>query len=359
MDHKLYMQRALDLAKQGQGFVHPNPLVGAVIVKDGTIIGEGFHEVYGGPHAEINAFANATQDVAGATMYVTLEPCSHHGKTPPCAEAIISKGIKEVVVAMQDPNPLVSGRGIERMREAGIHVQTGVLKKQAKELNQRFLHFITTKRPYVIVKSAISKNNKVTSAKGQWVTGEESRKQVHEMRRVASAVMVGIGTVLADDPMLTVRDVETTKQPIRIILDSQGQTPLTSKLVQTASEIPTWVYCVQGVDVPWKKQLIDKGVTVIELSQLSPRLSLDQVFTDLGQRDIDEVLIEPGPRLLESLLKEKQIHQWVVFQSSVDEDDDQVSYLPFDYNITKNHIKIMELPVGLDTRTTYIPKEDL
>jgi diaminohydroxyphosphoribosylaminopyrimidine deaminase/5-amino-6-(5-phosphoribosylamino)uracil reductase len=229
MDHKFYMQRALDLAKLGLGTVHPNPMVGAVIIKDGRIIGEGFHEVYGGPHAEINALANATEDVTGATMYVTLEPCSHTGKTPPCADAIIASGINEVVIAMQDPNPLVSGRGIERMKDAGIHVQTGVLKKQAKELNQRFLHFIQTKRPYVVVKSALSKNNKITSSKGPWVTGEDSRKEVHEMRRCAKAVMVGIGTVLADDPMLTVRHVETTVQPIRIILDSKGQTPVSAK----------------------------------------------------------------------------------------------------------------------------------
>ena len=359
MDHKYYMQRALDLAKLGLGSVHPNPMVGAVIVKEGTIIGEGYHEVYGGPHAEINAFANATDDVSGATMYVTLEPCSHYGKTPPCVDAIIAKGINEVVVAMQDPNPLVSGRGIERMKDAGIHVQTGVLKKQAKELNQRFLHFIQTKRPYVVVKSAVSKNNKITSSRGPWVTGDESRKEVHEMRRRAKAVMVGIGTVLADDPMLTVRHVETTVQPIRIILDSKGQTPGSAKLVQTAKEVPTWVYCVQGVDATWKDQLTTMGVTVIELPNLSPRLSLNQVFEDMGQRNIDEVLVEPGPRLLESLLKEKQLHQWVVFQSPVIEDSDQLSLLPFDYTITKNHIVIDEQQVGSDIRTTYVPKEDL
>ena len=359
MDHKLYMQRALDLAKQGLGNVHPNPLVGAVIVKDGQIIAEGFHEVYGGPHAEINAFKNATMDVTGATMYVTLEPCSHHGKTPPCADAIIAKGITEVIVAMQDPNPLVSGRGIERMRDAGIHVQTGVLKKQAKELNQRFIHFIQTKRPYVIVKSAISKNYKITSANGPWVTGEESRKQVHDMRRKAKAVLVGIGTVLADDPMLTVRHGDTSIQPTRIILDSQGQTPLQSKLVQTASEVPTWIYCVQGVDSKWKSQLQAKGVIIIELSTLSPRLSLDHVFEDMGQRTIDEVLIEPGPRLLEALLKEKQLHEWVVFQSDVMEEESELSFLPFQYTITKNHLVVDVQQVGNDTRTTYVPKEDL
>ena len=359
MDHKLYMQRALDLARQGIGSVHPNPLVGAVIVKNGQIIGEGFHEIYGGPHAEINAFQNATEDVAGATMYVTLEPCSHQGKTPPCADAIIAKGIKEVIVAMQDPNPLVSGRGIERMREAGIHVQTGVSKKQAKNLNQRFLHFIQTKRPFVVVKSAISKNYKITSASGPWVTGEESRKQVHEMRRRAKAVLVGIGTVLADDPLLTVRHGDTSVQPTRIILDSKGQTPLDSKLVQSASEVPTWIYCVQGVNPRWKDQMTASGVTIIEMSNLSPRLSLDHVFDDMGQRNIDEVLIEPGPRLLESLLKEKQLHEWVVFQSSVMEEESELAFLPFNYTITKNHIVVDEQQVGNDTRTTYVPKEDL
>ena len=359
MDHKFYMQRALDLAKQGQGSVHPNPMVGAVLVKDDQIIGEGYHEVFGGPHAEINAFAKATEDVVGATMYVSLEPCSHYGKTPPCADAIIAKGIKEVVVAMQDPNPVVSGQGIERMRAAGIHVQTGVLKKQAKELNERFLHFIKTKRPYIVVKSAISKNNKVTSATGQWVTGEQAREDVHTMRRMAKAVLVGIGTVLADDPLLTVRHGDTTVQPVRIILDSQGQTPKSSKLVQTASSVATWIYCVQGVDPAWKKTMSDNGVVIIEVSTLSPRLPLDLVFDDMGAKAIDEVLIEPGPRLLESLLKEKWINQWVVFQSPIDEDENQVSFLPFPYTITKNHIIVDEQQVGRDTRITYIPKEDL
>ena len=209
------------------------------------------------------------------------------------------------------------------------------------------------------MKSAISKNHKVTSARGPWVTGDESSKQVHEMRRRAKAVLVGIGTVLADDPMLTVRHGDTSVQPIRIILDSKGQTPLESKLVQSASEVPTWIYCVQGVNSGWKDQMTMKGVTIIELSNLSPRLLLDDVLEDMGQRNIDEVLIEPGPRLLESLLKEKQLHEWVVFQSSVTQEESELSFLPFSYTITKNHIVIDEHQVGDDTRTTYVPKEDL
>lgn len=357
MDHKFYMQRALDLARLGQGRVHPNPLVGAVIVKDGDIIGEGYHDVFGGPHAEIHAFTNATKDVAGATMYVTLEPCSHHGKTPPCADAIIAKGIRQVVIAMQDPNPIVSGNGIAKLKAAGIQVQTGVLKKHAKDLNERFLHFIKTKRPFVIVKTAMSKNGKITSAEGPWVTGEESRTDVHRIRSRTSAVLVGIETVLADNPMLNIRHVETTHQPIRIVLDSKGRTPIDSHLVQTANDIATWIYTVQGVNPEWKALMEQQGVRVFELSSSEKRLSLQQVFDHMGREQVDEVLIEPGRRLLQSLINERWINQWIVYQSPRAEAEDQLDFLAYDYEISKHFQTISEEQMGQDTKRVYGPKE--
>jgi diaminohydroxyphosphoribosylaminopyrimidine deaminase/5-amino-6-(5-phosphoribosylamino)uracil reductase len=357
MDHKFYMQRAISLATQGQGLVHPNPLVGAVIVKDDQIIGEGFHQVYGGPHAEIVALTQATRDVTGATMYVTLEPCSHHGKTPPCVNAIIDSGIAEVFIAMQDPNPLVYGKGILALKEAGIHVQTGILKKQAKELNERFIHFIKTKRPFVIVKSAISANQKITSASGPWVTSEASRTRVHELRAATTAVMVSVATVLADDPMLNVRHVTTSKQPVRIILDSLGRTPIQAKLVQTASQIPTIIYVKQGVDAGWKASVETMQVEVVEIETPEERLPLSLVFAHLGLRLIDEVLIEPGSRLLQTLISEKWINRWIVFQSDVVEPEDQISLLPYVYDIAKHYNLQHKESIGNDTCSTYVPKE--
>jgi diaminohydroxyphosphoribosylaminopyrimidine deaminase / 5-amino-6-(5-phosphoribosylamino)uracil reductase len=357
MDHKLYMQRALDLAKRGQGSVHPNPMVGAVIVKDGEIIGEGYHEIYGGPHAEINAFTNATKSVTGATMYVTLEPCSHHGKTPPCSDAIIAKGIQHVVIAMQDPNPIVSGNGMAKLKEAGIHVQTGVLKKQAKDLNERFIHFIKTKRPFVIAKTAMSKNGKITSSEGPWVTGEASRTDVHQSRSQTKAVMVGIETVLVDNPMLNVRHVEGLHQPIRIVLDSKGRTPMDSKLVQSAGEMATWIYTVQGVESQWKTSMEQHGVRIIELPSTEKRLVLKQVFDHLGSEQVDEVYIEPGRRLLQSLIHEGWINRWIVYQSPRIEAEDQLGFLAYEYDMSKHFHQVSEEQMGQDTKRVYVPKE--
>ncbi len=357
MDHKIYMQQAITLAKLGQGAVHPNPLVGAVIVKDDRIIGQGYHQMYGGPHAEIMALREATEDVTGATMYVTLEPCSHHGKTPPCVDAIIDSGIEEVFIAMQDPNPMVYGKGILALKEAGIRVQTGILKKQSKELNERFIHFIKTKRPFVVVKSAISANQKITSASGPWVTSEASRTRVHELRAATKAVMVSVATVLADDPMLNVRHVKSETQPIRIVLDSLGRTPLSAKIVQTANEIPTYIYVKQGVDTGWKDAMEALGVVVYDIETSEERLPLSSVFAHMGQQLIDEVLIEPGARLLQTLLSEKWVNRWIVFQSPTIESDDQISLLPFVYDIGKHFTLVQTESIGSDTCTIYTPKE--
>jgi diaminohydroxyphosphoribosylaminopyrimidine deaminase/5-amino-6-(5-phosphoribosylamino)uracil reductase len=357
MDHKDYMRRALELAVLGLGQVHPNPLVGAVIVKDGRIIAEGYHAVYGGPHAEVQAFQNAVEDVKGATMYVTLEPCSHHGKTPPCADEIVRQGIRDVYVAMQDPNPLVSGQGIAILKQAGVHVQTGILKRQAKEMNERFLHFMKTKRPYVTVKSAMSQNGKITSATNRWVTGEAARHRVHELRATTKAVMVGAATVLADDPMLNVRTLEARTQPLRVVLDSQGRTPSHANVVKTASQIPTWIYVKEGVDDAWKQHMEEQGVVVIELAAATKRLSLSQVFDHLGQHNIDDVLIEPGATLLQTLIRERWIQRWLVFRSPHTEPESEISFLPYPYVIDHHYQPVKSEWFGDDRLTTYLAKE--
>lgn len=250
---KFYMRRAIDLAKKGCGWVNPNPMVGAVIVKNGHIIGEGYHEKYGQLHAERNAIKNcmdgecmahsegeAKEVLQGATIYVTLEPCCHHGKQPPCTEAIIESGIQRVVVGSGDPNPLVAGKGIEILRSHGIEVVTDFMKEECDEINPVFFHYMTTGFPLVIMKYAMTMDGKIASytGKSQWITSEEARKHVHEQRNKYAAIMTGIGTVLADNPMLTCR-IEGGKNPIRIICDTNLQIPLDSNLVKTAKDVPT------------------------------------------------------------------------------------------------------------------------
>ena len=207
MTHEDYMLRAISLAKQGAGFVNPNPLVGAVIVRDGRIIGDGYHERYGTPHAERNALAHCSEDPAGAEMYVTLEPCCHYGKNPPCTEAVIASGIRTVYVGSDDPNPLVAGKGLQMLREAGIDVHTGICKDACDRINRIFFHYITQKTPYCILKTAMTADGKTATRTGEskWITNEQSRAHVQETRKRCAAILCGIGTVLADDPMLTCR----------------------------------------------------------------------------------------------------------------------------------------------------------
>ena len=235
------MRRAIELAKKGGGYVHPNPLVGCVVVKDGEIISEGYHEKYGEFHAERNALLHCQSETNGASLYVTLEPCCHYGKTPPCTEIIIEKGVKKVFVGILDPNPLVAGKGVKILQDAGIEVEVGLCENEIRELNKVFLKYITTKRPYVIMKTAMTLDGKIAAFTGdsRWVTNEESRKMVHQLRSEMAAVIVGIGTVLADDPMLNVRLEGNPHQPIRIVVDSNLRIPIDSQLVKTAREYRT------------------------------------------------------------------------------------------------------------------------
>ena len=243
MEKQDFMRRAMALAKNGIGAVDPNPLVGAVIVKDGEIIGEGWHARFGGLHAERNALANCRTCPEGATIYVTLEPCCHYGKTPPCTEALLEAGIAKVVIGSRDPNPKVAGKGAAILRAAGVEVEEDFLQEECDALNGPFFHYITTKRPYVAMKYAMTADGKIATVTGasQWITNEESRHHVHQLRRRYPAILAGIGTVLADDPMLNCRLGDDGRNPIRIICDSKLQIPPESKLVQTAKDIPLLV----------------------------------------------------------------------------------------------------------------------
>ncbi len=291
-----YMKQALCLAGKGAGFTSPNPMVGAVIVKDGRVIGKGYHERCGEGHAEVNAFKNAKGDTVGATIYVTLEPCSHYGRTPPCADLIIEKKIRRAVIAMTDPNPLVAGRGIQKMRDAGIDVTVGVLEKESRQLNEVFIKYITTKQPFVLYKSAMTLDGKIAAYTGEshWISCEESRMECQLLRHYMSAIMVGINTVLADDPMLNCR-IENGKNPIRIIADSHMRIPLDCRIVQTANEIPTILaVCCENEK---SDALRSRGVEIIKIPEFGGSIDMQKLMTALGERGIDSILLEGGGTL--------------------------------------------------------------
>lgn len=306
MDVK-YMERALELAKKGAGYTNPNPLVGAVIVKSRRIIGEGYHEVYGSHHAEVNAFKNATEDVSGATMYVTLEPCSHYGKTPPCAKAIVEKGIKKVIVALGDPNPEVAGRGIKILRDNGIEVVTGVLEEESRRLNEIFLKYITTKLPFCILKTAMTLDGKIAARTGdsKWITNEDSRKYVHKLRHRVSSIMVGVGTIIQDDPLLNTRLQEGNgSDPIRIIVDTSGKTPLEAKVLNTKSNARTIIAATELAPQEKLREFERKGAEVIITPLRENRVDLKYLMKALGERKIDSVLLEGGSELNYSAMEE-------------------------------------------------------
>ena len=305
-DDNRFMQMALFQASKGLGKVNPNPLVGAVIVRGNNIIGSGYHEQFGGPHAEINAITNANGIVEGATIYVTLEPCSHYGKTPPCADALINAGIVKVVIAMTDPNPLVSGKGIERLKENGIEVEVGVLEKEALELNRVFIKYIQTKLPYVVMKTAMSLDGKIATATGhsQWISSPESRQYVHGLRNELKGIMVGVNTVITDDPELTTRlNGETGRNPIRIVVDSKGRIPLSAKMLKDGATNPVIVATTLGSPEEKRLFLEEAGHKVLILAEHYGKVDLIQLMVELGKLGIDGILLEGGGTLNESALK--------------------------------------------------------
>ena len=308
-----FMKRAIELADLGRGKVNPNPLVGAVIVKDGKIIGEGYHECFGQAHAEVNAFNHAVNDVEGAEMYVTLEPCSHHGKTPPCALKIIEKKIKKVYISQLDPNPLVNGRGVSLLKNAGIEVETGILEEESKKQNEIFLHYIKTKRPFVAMKYAMTLDGKIAtkSRDSKWITNELSRAFVHELRHHYMAIMVGANTVLMDNPHLdTRRKNKESRHPIRIVIDPELITPMDSYIVQSAKKQPTWLV----VDELTDDQRLEPYQTMgVEFISMPMPLDMMHLMKKLGQHQVDSLLIEGGSFLHAKALEAGIINKAYVF----------------------------------------------
>ena len=299
-----YMRHAIALAKNGEGRTNPNPLVGAVLVKNNEIIGEGFHQKYGGLHAEREALKNCEENgnsAEGATLYVTLEPCCHFGKQPPCTQAIVKSGIRRVVVGSRDPNPLVHGKGNSFLREQGIEVTEDFLKDECDALNPIFFHYISTRTPYVALKYAMTADGKTASktGKSKWITGEKSRLFVHQLRNRYSCILAGIGTVLSDNPLLTSR-IPGGRNPVRIICDSKLRIPLDCNIVQTAKEIPTIIACCQENE---KKSALEKSGCEVLCLPGKTGVDLKKLTKTLGKRSLDSVLIEGGSEIHYSALE--------------------------------------------------------
>lgn len=308
------MKMALDLAASAKGRTNPNPVVGAILVKDGVIVGSGLHRKAGEPHAEVHAFRMAGDHAEGATLYVTLEPCSHFGKTPPCANLVKESNVARVVVAMEDPNPQVAGRGIGLLREAGIEVEVGVLEKEARMLNERFVHNMVTRTPFVISKVAMTLDGKIAAYNGhsKWITGEESRHNVHLLRNEVDAILVGIGTVLADDPMLTTRLATGGKNPIRVVLDSDLKTPLEAKITDT-TDAKTWIVVKEGADLEKAKVLEEKGIKIIYVPKIDSGLDLSVLLNTLYEKGITDLLVEGGSEINGSFLRAGLINKFSVY----------------------------------------------
>ena len=305
MDDQTFMQQALALAEKGRGWTSPNPMVGAVVVKNGTIVGRGYHQRAGGPHAEVNAIDDAGEKADGATIYVTLEPCNHFGRTPPCTRKILDAGIKRVVVAMTDPNPGVTGGGNQYLVGHGVDVTTGICEKEAKCLNEGFITWVTTGRPFVIAKCAATLDGRIATRNGdsKWVTGPAAREVVHQIRHAVDGIMVGVQTAIADDPSLTTRlEGENGSDPTRIILDTHLSMPPTAKMLHQESDAPTWIIC--GPTAPAERQsaLEAAGARVMKGALGANRIDLSLLMDQLGSEGITSLLIEGGGTVMGAAL---------------------------------------------------------
>jgi diaminohydroxyphosphoribosylaminopyrimidine deaminase/5-amino-6-(5-phosphoribosylamino)uracil reductase len=322
-----FMQHALTLARKGAGLASPNPMVGCVIVREGQIVGEGFHQYEWRDHAEIVALKSAGEKARGSTLYVALEPCNHSGRTGPCTEAIIAAGIKRVVAATEDPNPVNSGRGFERLRSAGIEVLTGVCEEEARRVNEAFACWIRTKKPFVTLKSALTLNgqlalpqsaNKIGKSFGKrsssaWITSEESRAEVHRMRHASDALLTGIGTILADDPLLTDRSgLPRRRKLLRVVLDSKLRLSPKSRIVKTADD-DLLVFTANSPSSSKSRMLQIAGIEVTHVKSLGGRINLEAVLAELGRRDILNVLLEAGPTLNGNALAAGIVHKLFLF----------------------------------------------
>ena len=314
--HRKFMERALVLASKARGRTSPNPLVGAVIVRNGEIVGEGYHQKAGDAHAEIHALNQAKGLAEGATMYVTLEPCCHWGRTPPCTESLIRAKLGDVLVAMEDPNPQVAGNGIRQLQEAGISVQMGLCEEESRQLNEVFIKYITTKRPFVILKAAISLDGKIATASGesQWITSEASRLKGHEVRSQVDAILVGVGTVLQDNPSLTTRLPDgTNKDPIRVVVDSRGRTPVDAKVFNPDSTAGTIIAVSENASLEKIEALKSAGANVLIIEERAGRVCLRELVRELGRKEITSVLIEGGGEINAAALQAGVIDKLMFF----------------------------------------------
>lgn len=353
-DH-VHMARALQFAAQGLYTTTPNPRVGCVIVKDGRIIGEGWHQRAGTPHAEINALKLAGDAAHGATAYVTLEPCSHHGQTPPCAEALIVAGIARVVSAMSDPNPLVAGGGIDMLTLAGIQAEIGLLENEARALNPGFISRMTRQRPWVRLKTASTLDGKTALSNGhsQWITGEAARADVQKLRARACAILTGSGTVLADNPRMNVRDFDIGRQPLRIVVDSALRTPA------DAAILPALIAC-HHAEPDARAALEQAGAEVIELPGAGSRVDLAALLTLLSQRGVNELHVEAGAALNGALLAAGLVDEWVAYMAPMAVGDDAHGLFaqpPLTTLTDAARFRITEVrQIGDDLRLTLLPK---
>lgn len=311
------MRKALELALNGWGTTNPNPLVGAVIAKDGWIIGEGFHKKRGEAHAEVEALKNAKQDLQGAVLYVNLEPCTHYGKTPPCVKAIIESKISEVVIGMPDPNPLVAGKGIKMLNEAGIKTRVGILENEAKKLNEIFIKYITQRKPFVIMKTAMSLDGKICTYTGdsKWISGEESREYVHHLRNRVSAIMVGTNTIIKDNPSLTTRLDGKNRDAHRIILDRNGRIPIDSKVFNASPGTRVIVAVSEAAQKEKNKEWKSRGAEVIVVPEANTGLELNYLMDKLYELEIDSILIEGGGNLNFSAVQAGIVDKYIAFIS--------------------------------------------
>jgi len=306
-----FMARALELARQGLLTTTPNPRVGCVVVKDGAIVGEGWHRRAGEPHAELIALGEAGGRARGATVYVTLEPCSHFGRTPPCVDALVETRVGRVIAAMEDPNPTVNGRGLTKLREAGIDVRCGLLQHEAVELNIGFVSRMSRGRPWVRLKLASSLDGLTALPDGtsQWITGEAARRDGHAWRARACAILSGIGTVRDDDPQLNVRHLETPRQPLKVIVDSHLAIDLEAKALKGA---PAWIAC--AVENPAKeRELVDRGCELIRLPDANGKVDLGALMAELGRRGLNEVHVEAGYKLNGSLVRAGVVDELLLY----------------------------------------------
>ncbi|MCS6897586.1 MAG: bifunctional diaminohydroxyphosphoribosylaminopyrimidine deaminase/5-amino-6-(5-phosphoribosylamino)uracil reductase RibD [Nitrospira sp.] len=310
-----FMAQALRLAAKGRGTASPNPMVGALVVKNGRVVGQGFHRRPGLPHAELLALRQAGDLARGATLYVTLEPCCHRRKrTPPCVPAVIGSAVRRVVIAMNDPNPSVNGRGVAALRRAGLAVTVGVGRREAEELNRAYSHWMRTKRPYVILKAGMTLDGKIATVTGQsrWITGRQSRREVHRLRSEVDAVLIGVGTVLSDDPSLTARTGPrlarlAPKQPLRVVVDSGLRIPPKARVLAHQEMAKTVVATIHGADPAKRRALLRRGIEVLTLPRTGGQVSLPALMNELGRREVTSVLLEGGSELNAAMLKARLV----------------------------------------------------